>query len=712
MRSKVDRKPNAHFQPAMPEPEMLEPEMLEPEMLEPESNDAHFDEPGSQFLIPRKPIPSATPLTGASNSHCNQPSKERPHSTADQVLRIWWLEIVCSILFLASLFAIVATLYSYEGKQPPNWRYRLSLNTLIAIYAVILKAAMLLVTAQGLSQLKWRWFEKDHLLRDLTSYDNASRGPWGSLKLLWRLRARHTISSIGASITIAALLVDPFAQQVVSTQDCEVIIQEQQSTIPRTNYYSEAGKGSALGMTIGLPMQNSINAGIFNPGGNVQFQCPTGNCTFLQPYHSVAYCSNCLDLTNNLTIWNYTMPTKETGPDQAFNISLSPAEGEFGYTSTYSFLHGNKNGVSSVFVMQSYDAYTDIVLGLTDANVSSGPCAEGCDDLSSCQGNLTWGCGSIWHSNDTADWVPGFDSNSTGIGAARCSLFPCVQTYSATVDYNRLSEELISVATEWSELDNSMLDIGCLSPPERISVANAGYHIVNEAWIPYNYSADKLPNDTGSINRDCIYSLATFSAKNLESFLATFLNGSLTIGEEGYDFDIAGPATLQTIYNNQQVSFQRINETWNNLSQAITTHMRQNGAYGTAAIGNTIRNQSCLRARWAFLAYPAALVVLTIVFFIAMVLETNAGGRGEHDWKSSPLPLLFHGLDRDSFRSTTQGRELVRVKDMDDVAAGLSVRLCRSGGYWNLMGAKDEPLIPLESTKRKAWSRLRSRSIS
>jgi Protein of unknown function (DUF3176) len=53
----------------------------------------------------------------------------------------------------------------------------LTINTLISVYIVILKAALLLVAAEGLSQLKWTWFGVSRPLMDLVSFDDASRGP-------------------------------------------------------------------------------------------------------------------------------------------------------------------------------------------------------------------------------------------------------------------------------------------------------------------------------------------------------------------------------------------------------------------------------------------------------------------------------------------------------------------------------------------------------
>lgn len=43
---------------------------------------------------------------------------------------------------------------------------------------------------EGIGQLKWQWFKTSHPLYDLQKYDEASRGPWGALKLLRSIRNR------------------------------------------------------------------------------------------------------------------------------------------------------------------------------------------------------------------------------------------------------------------------------------------------------------------------------------------------------------------------------------------------------------------------------------------------------------------------------------------------------------------------------------------
>lgn len=91
-----------------------------------------------------------------------------------RILHNWWLEVGCCVLAVAVLFAIVAITYPRQGLPLPQWPYSISINSLIAVLAVIMKAAVLLVTAEGLSQLKWIWFKRGRPLSDLVTYDMVS----------------------------------------------------------------------------------------------------------------------------------------------------------------------------------------------------------------------------------------------------------------------------------------------------------------------------------------------------------------------------------------------------------------------------------------------------------------------------------------------------------------------------------------------------------
>jgi hypothetical protein len=117
---------------------------------------------GPRFSIPRKPVPGSSvvePNAAHSETHRLEALalEDKPHhssppeSSFPGLLRVWWLEILSCFLVIGASLAIVATVYPYRDRPLPRWPYSLSINSLISVYAVILKAAMLLILAQGKS---------------------------------------------------------------------------------------------------------------------------------------------------------------------------------------------------------------------------------------------------------------------------------------------------------------------------------------------------------------------------------------------------------------------------------------------------------------------------------------------------------------------------------------------------------------------------------
>lgn len=91
----------------------------------------------------------------------------------------------------------------------------------------------------------------------------------------------------------------------------------------------------------------------------------------------------------------------------------------------------------------------------------------------------------------------------------------------------------------------------------------------------------------------------------------------------------------------------------------------------------------CISVQWAWLAFPISLVVLGIVFLVATMVQTT------HDstlqiWKSSPLALLFSGLE-DELRDKYRGVE--SVDDMDRHSEHLLLKLEREDGRFKFAQA-------------------------
>jgi hypothetical protein len=103
----------------------------------------------------------------------------------------WYWEIGACLGSLAAFLSIFGLLKAYDGKTQPNWQYDITLNSVISWLAAIMKGMLLVPAASCISQSTWIYYtSRAHSLEILSTYDSASRGPWGSVQLLWALRAR------------------------------------------------------------------------------------------------------------------------------------------------------------------------------------------------------------------------------------------------------------------------------------------------------------------------------------------------------------------------------------------------------------------------------------------------------------------------------------------------------------------------------------------
>ena len=127
----------------------------------------------------------------------------------------WWLCILSVVVSILAMVAIVVLLAIADGSSLPRLPLSITVNTYISFFATIAKAAMLVPVAESISQLKWLWFRQARKLEDIQIFDDASRGPLGSIRLILRMKAIQFVA-VGGLITVLSMLLDPFIQQIVS----------------------------------------------------------------------------------------------------------------------------------------------------------------------------------------------------------------------------------------------------------------------------------------------------------------------------------------------------------------------------------------------------------------------------------------------------------------------------------------------------------------
>ncbi|KAG4437144.1 hypothetical protein IFR05_007378 [Cadophora sp. M221] len=218
--------------------------------------------------------------------------------------------MVVSTAFLAGC---VIVLKIYDGRTLPQWPYGITINTKIAIFSTFLTISLMVPVASAMSQLKWLWFAAPaapaRALRDFQNIDEASRGSWGCVKILFSLM-NSPFAVVGSAITLCSSAISPMIQQSITYRLRQVVVGN--ATLQRCQSY-QLTAGTAPSEGAGGPeyidtmedanppvsMMSAILAGISGPGislDDVPTVCGTGNCTFPN-YSTLGLCADWADIT-------------------------------------------------------------------------------------------------------------------------------------------------------------------------------------------------------------------------------------------------------------------------------------------------------------------------------------------------------------------------------------------------------------------------------
>lgn len=98
----------------------------------------------------------------------------------------WGLEVSALAGALGIAGAMVGLLARFNSQRVFEWN-GITLNTIISILSVVMKALLLFSAAECIGQWKWILLHRSRTsLIDFERIDQASRGPLGCFNLTWR----------------------------------------------------------------------------------------------------------------------------------------------------------------------------------------------------------------------------------------------------------------------------------------------------------------------------------------------------------------------------------------------------------------------------------------------------------------------------------------------------------------------------------------------
>jgi hypothetical protein len=556
----------------------------------------------------------------------------------------------------------------FDGKPQDSWLGGdLTINGLIAILATICRTCLMFSVAACLAQGKWNQLESNHevnkkpyQLGSFALFDEASKGPWGSTRLLWKYKGLH-LACMGASITIFSLALGAFSQQLVGLETRETATESLGSAgdVPRSsrvgliNLEDPRNRGgySMLSSDVKLAILNGAMGSANETVPPPQVTCPSGNCTW-PVIPTIGVCGGCINATD-------TIELQETA-DQSCNLTSSLGmfiEGHC-FTPTVPF--------PGIFVSRSQPQESGFSRGFS-VNASSP--------------NFII---------DFAGLRPGHNEDGSrsfnGSQAAQCALWYCLQTRNISVRSGQLHDTILSTYHD-TEVTTAMEG----NKPPFSSAAS-------------DFRFRDLPPSLE--NQEETYTGLWWQITAIQSYFI-FLTEAFIQGDKnnyrsiGYSNQTGG-LFVEGFYQN----FDRLDIWISRLATSMTNELRTTGFIGLSNSdytdeqhveeleadikarfkGTVFVNQVIIVVRWKWITFPAALIALSVVFLIIQIAHT-ADRQDVRPWKDDalvPLSLqldpalrmaLQGGLDEPNGRNQVADHEVQISRDINGRPVGFHLKV-------------------------------------
>jgi len=420
------------------------------------------------------------------------------------------------------------------------------------------------------------------------------------------------VSSLGALITVLALAVGPFVQQATSFQ-LEQVASSQNSTLPVRLTFANDWSAFYKGV---------VYDGLFGFGNSTLIpDCPSGNCSWLS-YQTLAVCSRCVNVTGLVSYLQLNEQVQSCDPYHTscrWTLPNGLALGnsfEVGHNSTMI----NTSGTLPPMMLDK--------VGYAIANFSL-----------------------LARRDEYGPW------------ATECSLYWCVNTYTATATNTIFNENFHN---SWSNATLTKHDNGYFG--------TTVYNITPPTGSAKSQPNVRLSNTTMDYYRSTINSQGYYlvgADHTFGAWLGPLLSGNSTpYSDPAFSSDVVELFNYDT--RQVPVIFAR-------LAQCLTIAIRtaedlEDNSWMAQALGVTWMSETMVRVQWAWLSLPCALLLASFVFLRVTAVGTARGKLGI--WKSSTLALLFHGLGARDGDWVEGSGHLVGMKE---TAERMRVRLVDEG---------------------------------
>ncbi|ODM19713.1 hypothetical protein SI65_04699 [Aspergillus cristatus] len=551
------------------------------------------------------------PIPGSANDKRSDSAAAQPRIKRGWkylTMDTWYGETLLLSFSFLSFLAIVIVLAVYDQKPSPSLKWGLKLNTIISILATACKSSLIFVVSEAIGQLKWIWFwTGKRNLKTLQTFDEASRGPLGSVSVLFsRPQKGRALIMLGAAITLLALAFEAFMQQIVSYPVRQVDDHTGQAVAKRNEYLF--GLDSYYDRE--EDVVGAIYAGVWTTGFKLDPTCPSGNCTW-PPFQSLGWCSQCEDITSKATLANCTDIPESTNMTEPHvypcNVTVPG-----GNSASVPIQVSKTNGVTMLQMP------TDMLwtVGIRPPGVFAGV-----ENPLIVLGHATMQD----YPTRTSSSHPEKDMKIEK--ATQCVLSPCMRTYSVSVSGGNPTTHLSPPI--WGELFDGYLDLQ--------DSCNAVFQ-------------SEAGNITAGVSPSFVYNFESLHhSMEFTTLWNQYGDGMWVQSGEVYE---------DTLRRLQILSPEEIMQ---NIAASLTKYALENS---TETVRGTMSvSRSFVSVEWEWITLPAIILLASMALFISTVVKNKK--HGLNLWKSAILPVLYHGLDDDILRD---GPEYASVSQMERTA--------------------------------------------
>lgn len=482
------------------------------------------------------------------------------------------------------------------------------------------------------------------------------------------------MASLGATIVVLSLALDPFFQQLVSypqRRGVFGIVGPSRTTTFQTIGGFNRDPAGYMSVSSDLEVEHAIELAIAGDTSSLINDpiCTSSNC-YWPPFQTLALCSECRDITNLLERGCLTesgdWTLLQNGSDTTAAIGTAGNTSAIGTSCGY-FINATS---SNPVLMSGYRL-----------NSSTTPATLGealwmrLLPLTMRRLNTTMWDGS-YHFKNLSSSYPVHDMiisisadldgvyNYTPPMAAECVMRYCVQTITAKSEGDGYKETILSTYTN---------DTSVPIPFDGFTEGGERYELIlhppdqNETFImPYLSKVQTaatldymLPSTMTSWNQSAYLQSkeSTFYHNEELSAFWKWYNQDLVLGINekvgSHAFSLSSwpkPKSVAEYHERLASAISRVMRRYPNSTIPVE-------GYGTV--------ETYVHIRWLWLILPVALVIGTFVLLLTTILKSHHDAGGI--WKTSVLATLFHGLEEDTRVQLGNDRELSRMQDKANV---------------------------------------------